>query len=484
MIKEDEMLAISWKRNIKHVPGILAVLCAAISMWNTSQQSSITYIWIGLMLVGLIMAAIVAPVWVIIFSLLVATLTGGPLLPDVTGSSLHIHGFFTGAILVAALVALVAHRRLMERKWFLTLLPFFLFAGWVWLRVLGSPVRLRGASDAIIILTPILICCVTLLVLKGLALEKLEDIFFLISWIPVAFILVGFAFGFVYFDEFGFYSPLGLRSLSLYLVVILSYSLMRVTRVDGSGKRAWTIAAILLSLLILAIIYLSLSRMAALIAFGIVLPVALIRPRRIISWLMSAAFGILVFGLVFFSPSFRQRSFSGEPAGEIITNPAGEIIISSGRFNVWPRLFLETQQHFWLGSGTGMAHIRAGEITSEISHGTTIWDNPHNDYLRVLFDQGVIGLILFLAAWISLAYYLLRAWQRETPGALHSNLPLAALLAVSVCVISFMTDNTLVYAFVMNPVFVLVGMALAVSYEVPGQPPILPDPVESGTPKP
>jgi O-antigen ligase len=103
------------------------------------------------------------------------------------------------------------------------------------------------------------------------------------------------------------------------------------------------------------------------------------------------------------------------------------------------------------------------------------WDHPHNDYLRVFHDQGLAGLVLFLTAWALLVLRFWRGWREadslETGRGRRQG---AALLLAAGILASFLTDNTLVYIFVMGPAFILFSVAdFAAKDEAGGKAPIV-----------
>jgi O-antigen ligase len=92
------------------------------------------------------------------------------------------------------------------------------------------------------------------------------------------------------------------------------------------------------------------------------------------------------------------------------------------------------------------------------------WGNPHNDYLRIFHDLGAIGLLLFVFAWAERLIRHWKGWRKLRLAAPHlGKYHLAAFCAGTAIGVSFLTDNTLVYAFVMVPFFILSGMAIAAS---------------------
>jgi O-antigen ligase len=123
---------------------------------------------------------------------------------------------------------------------------------------------------------------------------------------------------------------------------------------------------------------------------------------------------------------------------------------TSGRTELWSFTWRLAHEHLLLGGGPGDAQNQVtAQFGVEISH-------PHNDFLRLLNDLGAVGLGLFLLAFVAL----LRAtWVRgkRTGDPIHW----AALLALLGVGLAAITDNALVYPFVMTPLGVLVGLSLA-----------------------
>jgi O-antigen ligase len=123
-----------------------------------------------------------------------------------------------------------------------------------------------------------------------------------------------------------------------------------------------------------------------------------------------------------------------------------------GRSHLWATLWDSGREHLWAGQGLGTA-------TQVIQAEYPLLVHPHNDYLRLLLDTGVIGLGLWLLGAAVIAYRLLRGVRRASAPRTASAAwaASAALLGIAVTMI---TDNSLVYSFVMLPLGVLVGAGL------------------------
>jgi O-antigen ligase len=135
----------------------------------------------------------------------------------------------------------------------------------------------------------------------------------------------------------------------------------------------------------------------------------------------------------------------------------GSITINTeGRMLVWENLWAEYHQAAWTGSGLGHAAYSTKVFAHSISQ-------PHNDYLRILVDQGLIGLILFALGCLVLLVRLSRYARNDGQ---HRSLHLAAAMSLVSLMSGMMTDNPLIYIFVIIPTAGLIGVSLAVSREM------------------
>lgn len=150
--------------------------------------------------------------------------------------------------------------------------------------------------------------------------------------------------------------------------------------------------------------------------------------------------------LVAYYTPFRNRFLVGDNAWDV-----GDVAISSqGRAKLWQLLLSNSYDGWLLGHGVGAASRLVAENT-RLNH-------PHNEYLRLYFDFGIAGLILFLASLAALALITLRS-ARRTDHPVHW----AALIAVIGIALVAVTDNPFVYPFVMLPLGSLIGLSLALS---------------------
>jgi O-antigen ligase len=203
---------------------------------------------------------------------------------------------------------------------------------------------------------------------------------------------------------------------------------------------------------IVGAIVLSLSRTAS--ALGILMLVGLVvRLRRghrvalacgavscvaLVTWVLMLSFEPL-----------RNRFLVGDNAVEI----GGLAINTSGRSALWEAVRENAMRAPLLGHGPGSAVVFVTERFGGITQ-------PHNEYLRVLHDDGLIGLVLFMLGCLLV---LIRIVERiaRTDQPIHW----AALFALSATLAAASTDNVLVYPFVLLPASVLIGLSLGLPRE-------------------
>lgn len=433
------------KSQIGTVIGSASFLAAALTFISSGTGVGNPLI-IGFIAASLLaLSGVFSPLWIVIFSLAVSTLTGGPELPDIPGLPIGAHGFFTSAILFSSIITLIFHWRKVRPSWFIGFLPFLCFLAWICLRIPASSSLSVAVSNSVIFATPILLIPVVMLATQETRLKSLELIFFFSILVPIFILLVGFLTGVAYFIQNGFYSPFGNRTLALYLIPALCFLL---SRAHTHPSKKWRVLSIAIAILDMFIVFLSLSRMVAVIILILLLLFFLLLPdsgrsrkRRIIFITMITGFSVLL--LVFFLRGMNAWTTAGWNSFD-----------SSNRLTVWPVIIRDSLQNPWVGNGTGSVRSLTWALAK--------MDHPHNDFLRVFYDQGGIGLILFLSAWLHRILHHLKGvlhYRRIEESASNYRLHLAGFLAATGIFLSFTTDNTLVYAFVLIPAFVLFAMA-------------------------
>jgi O-antigen ligase len=135
--------------------------------------------------------------------------------------------------------------------------------------------------------------------------------------------------------------------------------------------------------------------------------------------------------------------------GDLSFSVAGININAEGRTQVWAALWSGVPDKPIIGHGPGAASARSISLDPA-------FDNPHNDYLRVLYDFGVVGLGLLVWFFIRSARLL---WHARN-GSLRLMPVVAALNAGLAVLIVMATDNPLDYPVVLIPMGALIGLGL------------------------
>jgi O-antigen ligase len=158
----------------------------------------------------------------------------------------------------------------------------------------------------------------------------------------------------------------------------------------------------------------------------------------------------------------RDRFLGGDNA----VNYGGVSLNTSGRSQLWEIILNSSAREPFFGHGPGSAELLISSLYPNIAH-------PHNDYLRLLHDFGWVGLILF-----ALGYAVLFARVFKRARRLDSPVHWSAVATLTAIAIAALTDNVIVYPFVMVPAAVVVGLSMAAPLEQK-----LPIPADAAQPK-
>ncbi|MCU1518487.1 MAG: O-antigen polymerase, partial [Pseudarthrobacter sp.] len=120
---------------------------------------------------------------------------------------------------------------------------------------------------------------------------------------------------------------------------------------------------------------------------------------------------------------------------------------------LWEMTLRSAEQNPLFGNGPGTASALISASFRNISH-------PHNEYLRLFHDFGYIGAVLFVLGTLIL---LLRTFRR----AQNSDNPIhwAATLGILAVLAAALTDNVIIYPFVMAPLGLIVGASIGLPVE-------------------
>lgn len=242
--------------------------------------------------------------------------------------------------------------------------------------------------------------------------------------------------------------PAGGRSFALFALIMLAWYIAR--------WRHGSFTSLIVTFVILGAIGFSLSRTA--LAAGIILfAIALARPRGVAGLLrlllMLAVTGVVGYMIIQRVEPLRQRFFEGDLAIEVY----GVKINAMGRVDMWQATLDSFEESPIFGKGVGSIQALIGERFPGLDH-------PHNDYLRLLHDYGIIGFALWMFGFAALIYLTWAAWQRadrmDDDDGMLASVHLAAFLGLLALGGAMLTDNVMVYAWVLAPLGVFVGASL------------------------
>jgi hypothetical protein len=154
------------------------------------------------------------------------------------------------------------------------------------------------------------------------------------------------------------------------------------------------------------------------------------------------------------TPAFQERFFAGENKG--VSDIVSGDFDSAGRFDAWPIILDEAQKRPLLGHGVGTTQELVTQIWPDMTH-------PHNDYLRLGYEVGGVGMAVFLTVFLA-QFVGLAVRVRRTTGVVRQAF-VAAWLGLAAFLVAACTDNPITYSLLfMDPIFALMGAAYAVSH--------------------
>ena len=163
---------------------------------------------------------------------------------------------------------------------------------------------------------------------------------------------------------------------------------------------------------------------------------------------------IIIVGIgIFYSPRIQKKMFySGRGTLEDI-KWENEDFATTGRSYMWTKMWERIDEQPLLGYGANASESFISKLTRGLKH-------PHNDWLRLLFDFGYVGVVLFA---LSLLMQALHAYQmaKRTVGEI-SLLFYAGASSIMSFILFMFTDNIILYAaFFGNLQFTILGLAYA-----------------------
>jgi O-antigen ligase len=334
-------------------------------------------------------------------------------------------------------------------------IPFLAFTGWTFLRWLTASASLSGLKDVLFYGLPPLFCIFTLWLLargSGGLMSTMENLLLLSVFIPVFLYALAVPLGWISFTDLGPVGVIGSRGTALYLLVVLGLALSRWSYSTTANAKNTSMAILLLALGTIAF---TLSRMAGVTAL-LLLALAVIKPHRIREGLTAViAAGLVGAVLVLTVPILRERFFH-DPSSDLWSTLLS--LRMAGRDLNWSVTFEHAIRNPFIGWGPGSARL----IVAENHPWSTLTEyHPHNEYLEVFHDTGAVGLTLLLMGYIPLCVRFWKKWGESHAGGnrILAARHMAAFLCLTAVLVTSVTSNTLHYAFVTVPAFILVAFA-------------------------
>jgi len=356
-------------------------------------------------------------------------------------------------LVMLSLLARARHLQVPRYLW-----PFIAFSAWALVRWALTPTGFLGLKDVLWYSMPMLFGLFTPLAMgndRATFLRRVQNVeraFLYSALIPVT--VFAFALG-AGLAEMTWRGPWGeladARGVPLFLLTVLAVALAKWRY--GPNKSLGRI----FSFVAAGTIFFTLARMASLLALGLI-ALSRANPRRKWQILLAVLLAVLtVFCAITQIPVLERRFFFTED-----WDPSQGLqgVNTAGRRTNWPVVFLSALRSPLIGHGLGTSRELVGSIVSMRTGIDRSHVYPHNEYLGVFHDAGIVGLIIQLLAWVPV---LLSSW-RQWEGTAHPHIAkwsMASVFGVSSILISAITDNTFHYAIVCVPVTILFSITFS-----------------------
>ena len=164
-----------------------------------------------------------------------------------------------------------------------------------------------------------------------------------------------------------------------------------------SGWQSWFARTLAVASLIALLVALTLTfSRGGYVAFAVIMVIYMVRQRHVLPVL--ALMTVLLIGVMFAPEAVKERLFTGVEQGAV-SNTVGNLSdpLTAGRVAVWEKLLPEVARSPLWGRGLGSTAwsdlVRSGVYKA---------GHPHNMYLAMLMDVGVIGLAALLWWFVTL----------------------------------------------------------------------------------
>jgi O-antigen ligase len=200
-----------------------------------------------------------------------------------------------------------------------------------------------------------------------------------------------------------------------------------------------------------AIPVIALTRMGML-ATGLSLPLTF-APMKVLKRIVLASMIIAAGYGLFFTERVQHKTFySGSGTFQDVSRENPDFA-TSGRRTIWENMQIEIDKQPLFGHGANASEPFVARLTGGLTH-------PHNDWLRLLFDYGYSGTVIFGITMVLQVLHLIRK-GKQTSGETRILFFAGASSFIAFTLFMF-TDNIILYAaFFGNLQFTLLGLAYA-----------------------
>jgi len=419
--------------------GLVAVKATEEEFWAHQLVAALG----GLAFVAVAVALVRAVTLVEIFCVVViwvSTFSG--LLRDVNVGPISANGAWTLVAIAAGSALWLTSSR---QRGLSTISPLLYFAiqGAVYLIVF--PRSVPGIQSVLAVVA--FIVCIAIVMSSGDHLrplvQRISTTFGQASWIAIA--MYGATLAVWGLGNDNLFGPRGFALLAL---IPLTWNFARWRYGDRS--------AALRGLGLLGAIVLSLSRLAT--GIGLLLwPLSRMSSRAsLMKW--GRVVVLVVASLALFFVAFetitplRDRFLEGD------VESVGRVSINvSGRDDVWSAVWHSALKSPWIGQGAGSSETALAVYGFKVSQ-------PHNEYLRILHDFGLVGLVLWVWGYFGLLGRIFLEWRRaDRTNNGYAYVHLAAWLGLVALALGMITDNPLRYVQVLLPLGLTVGCSLGLA---------------------
>lgn len=170
---------------------------------------------------------------------------------------------------------------------------------------------------------------------------------------------------------------------------------------------------------------------------------------------------------IFAIPQIRQKMFFNDKGKNIENLQGGEISISdinsNGRFNMWESL-LHKFYHKKEVRGSGTGNTQHFMYSNHVFGGLKV---PHNDYIQILCDNGLIGLALYLITTLGICFHSFIIYNSKKSDTYIRICAITAGSSMLGLLVTMFTDNVVNYSMAtLAYPFGFYGMTLGLTYKI------------------